>query len=136
MKADLKKPENDKYQKSRLKEMFAKLGYDVIFTPPYCPTLQPIELVWASVKNRVRDWLYNKRSMQETRKHILQGFYGRPEKNWPEITKENCENLITKVVTKECPKFVALDDKLSGAVGVDLRLIDVEGRCRCRRACR
>ena len=35
----------EKYLKSR--------GHQVIWTPPYCPELQPIELFWAAGKNYV-----------------------------------------------------------------------------------
>ena len=28
-------------------------GWELIWTPPYCPDLQPIEKLWAFIKNRV-----------------------------------------------------------------------------------
>ena len=38
---------------TKIVKMFYERGWEVIFTPPYCPDLQPAEKVWAQVKGRV-----------------------------------------------------------------------------------
>ena len=40
-------------QRSRLKSFFQEKEWTLIFTPPYCPAVQPIEMVWAFVKRKV-----------------------------------------------------------------------------------
>ncbi|KAE9020381.1 hypothetical protein PR003_g12987 [Phytophthora rubi] len=34
-------------------DIAAKNGHRVCYTPPYHPTLLPIELIWGTVKNRI-----------------------------------------------------------------------------------
>lgn len=34
-------------------EIAATYGHDVLYTPPYHPELQPIEMVWGAIKNRI-----------------------------------------------------------------------------------
>ena len=51
-------------------------GYKILWTPPYCPKLQPIEMFWAAGKNHVAN-LYN---TDTTMKHVIRrlqdGWYG------------------------------------------------------------
>ena len=40
-------------------------GYDLIYTPPYLPNVQPIELIWSYVKRQVaREYVHNRTSSQ------------------------------------------------------------------------
>lgn len=45
----------------------AKEGYDLLYTPPYAPEVQPIELVWATVKHIVATQSKNNRSVADAR---------------------------------------------------------------------
>jgi len=49
-------------------------GYSLIYTPPFCPEVQPIELLWAEVKRYVADRCYHKRTPEEARKQTEAGF--------------------------------------------------------------
>ena len=50
--------------------------YNWIFTPLYMFKLQPIETVWAIVKNYVAYHYRPRRTVKMTRTHLLRGFYG------------------------------------------------------------
>lgn len=45
----------------------AKEGFQLLYTPPYAPEVQPIELVWATVKHIVARQSKNNRSVAEAR---------------------------------------------------------------------
>lgn len=46
--------ENRRPIRLRTVELARKYGHDLLFTPPYRPELQPIEVVWGAMKNRAR----------------------------------------------------------------------------------
>ena len=68
-------------QHSRLQALFEELGYKLVFTPPYTPSVQPIELVWAYMKHCVSDSFRPGRTMLETLRDIHDGFYGCEEED-------------------------------------------------------
>ena len=37
----------------KVEQKLRSFGHKVLWTPPYCPELQPIELFWAARKNHV-----------------------------------------------------------------------------------
>ena len=74
-KPELLKCKVEAYLKSR--------GHEVIWTPPYCATLQPIELFWAAGKNYAADHCFNGRTMKQTVQLLREGWYGN-EKLWLE----------------------------------------------------
>lgn len=45
----------------------AKEGYQLLYTPPYAPEVQPIELIWATVKHIVASQSRNNRSVTDAR---------------------------------------------------------------------
>jgi hypothetical protein len=51
-------------------------GHEILWTPPYCPDLQPIELFWAAGKNHAALMHYEKYTMKDTVKHLREGWYG------------------------------------------------------------
>ncbi len=52
---------NPGLQKTEVKKLFDEQGYYLLYTPPYLPTVQPIETVWANMKNHVRKQFEHKR---------------------------------------------------------------------------
>jgi hypothetical protein len=58
-----------------LKEKIGESSY-VLLTPPMEPNCQPIELLWGCVKNKIADRYLNGRTVTETRKQCMEGFYG------------------------------------------------------------
>ena len=63
-------------QQTFIDKLFSDLGWQVIFTAPYWADSQPIELVWAYIKNWVSLQWYPGRSMKDLRRQILLGMYG------------------------------------------------------------
>ena len=57
-------------------QRFEELGWEIIFTVPYWAKSQPIELVWAYIKNYVARMYFPGRTHKDLRKQILAGMYG------------------------------------------------------------
>ena len=114
------KPE---WRSSRIQKLFSEKGYELIFTPPYTPSLQPIELTWSNVKRYVAEEFFPGRTSAETRVHILEGFFGRvgdPERNG--YTKQTARNHIAHC-HKACNYFINEDPLLSGTID-NLKILD------------
>jgi hypothetical protein len=71
---------------TRLQELSIEHDFTFILTPPYTPSLQPIETVWAVVKNRVANEFTGTRTVTQLRdqtfyafdtvdNHTVQGLY-------------------------------------------------------------
>ena len=45
------------HNKNRLEDIADEYGFRLMFLPPYSPDLNPIENVWANIKNRLRFYL-------------------------------------------------------------------------------
>jgi transposase len=60
----------------KVKKFLHDKGFKVIWTPPYCPGLQPIELFWAAGKNHAALYYFLGRTMKETVSHLREGWYG------------------------------------------------------------
>ncbi|EGZ10296.1 hypothetical protein PHYSODRAFT_382865, partial [Phytophthora sojae] len=58
----------------------AKWGYQVLFTPPYHPELQPIEQILAAIKKPIARSLCS--TMAELEPKIYQGINGITPKTW------------------------------------------------------
>ena len=103
---------------SELEKWASDHGHILVFTPPYCPDLQPIELVWAIVKGRVaRDW-YPERTLRETFQQLCNGFYGGPTRiktRWKKIGARLCQRLIRRSV-RMAQKRLDADPLLSGTI--------------------
>ena len=104
--------------KAKLVVKFDAKGWIVLFTPPYCPDLQPIELFWACGKNRARDLLdaraleeSRNRSIEQTVNDLREGWYG----NGSTITPCNCAGLVRTAI-KKANERVGFDELLSGDV--------------------
>lgn len=53
--------------KNVVEQIMNDAGHSLIYTPPFCPEVQPIELLWAEVKRQVATQSTLNRSMIETR---------------------------------------------------------------------
>ena len=68
-------------QMTEVMKRFEELGWEIIFTVPYWAKSQPIELVWAYIKNYVARMYFPGRTHKDLRKQILHGMYGGVDKN-------------------------------------------------------
>jgi hypothetical protein len=96
-------------------------GHRILWTPPYCPQLQPIELYWAAGKNYVANYHTNDRTMRDTIRQLRQGWYG----NGDEFEEDHksyhapvrCHALWETCLRIAAAKFVPLVDGLEGEIG-------------------
>ena len=103
------------------------LGHVILWTPPYCPDLQPIEIFWAAGKNRVAEHYFEGRSMRLTVEHLREGWYGNhfpkmigPElPDWMKRKAVSCKKLVEKSVKMANTVFIPMckDLGLSGTIG-------------------
>ena len=74
------------HNRTVIEQLFDDIGYVLIYTPPFCPEVQPIELLWAKVKRYVSDRATHNRSVTEARQQTEEGF--------EQITKMFCNSII------------------------------------------
>ena len=70
------KANNPQALDSKVEAMFRARGYGIVWTPPYYPKFQPIELVWGAAKQRASGMYFVGRDLMTTRLHLRMGFYG------------------------------------------------------------
>jgi transposase len=96
-------------------------GFKVIWTPPYCPDLQPIELFWAAGKNHSALYYFLGRTMKETVSHLREGWYGNewdlPIGHSHRKYPVNCCKLFLTSLEYAATKFVPLCKVISGTIG-------------------
>ena len=83
-----------------VEQLMDDAGHALIYTPPFCPEVQPIELLWAAIKRYVADRATHNRSLTEARQQTEQGF--------EQITKLFC-NSIVKHCHDWIDRFLATD---------------------------
>ena len=98
-----------------IQQRFDQLGWQLIYTPPYQCESQPIEMLWAFVKNYVGRVMGNDHSIETITQLARQGFYGDVNNNHTAVDADLCQRLINHVL-KWCNRFIASDDELSGSM--------------------
>ena len=110
---------NPKMLESVLVTSFKERGWSVLFTPPYCPDLQPIELFWAAGKNWARlQNLEHRRKVKQCIADLRDGWYGGGPKK-----KDPCDcGELVKHMLKKADERVKFDEFLEGSVQSGLSL--------------
>ena len=87
-------------------------GYAILWAPPYCPKLQPIEMFWAAGKNHVANLYGSNTTMKDVIRRLQDGWYGNDhqiESTDNEYTKGvRCEPLIRKCEECANAEYIAL----------------------------
>jgi transposase len=78
--------EHPDHNQNVVQQLMSDAGHALIYTPPFCPEVQPIELLWAEIKRYVAQRSTHNRSLTETREQTEQAF--------EQITKMFCNNII------------------------------------------
>ena len=90
---------------------FEVCGWIVLFTPPYCADLQPIELWWAAGKNWARaHHCGQSQSLEVVVKHLREGWYGNAEH-----PPANPAGMV-RTSLKYANSRVVLDEFLTGTI--------------------
>ena len=81
---------------SELRTFCLQNNVELIFTPPYCPDLQPIELIWALSKRFVGKMWKKGRTAMETAAHLFISWYGGVGKEKEKIKPISllCDKLV------------------------------------------
>jgi hypothetical protein len=87
-------PNHPERQKTAVQRLFDERGWQLIYTPPYTPEVQPIEKVWAYVKHVVASHFKPNRTATSLHIDIIMAFYGDPPSLHPGVTPELCSSLI------------------------------------------
>jgi hypothetical protein len=85
-------------------------GHRVLWTPPYCPELQPIELFWAAGKNHAAWMHYSGRTMKELVSNLREGWYGNgetyPDGHLYRKAPVDCQKLFKESLNAAATKFI------------------------------
>ena len=119
----------------KVEQLMAEKGHHTLWTPPYCPQLQPIELFWAAGKNYAAECHYGGRTMKDTVDHLRYGWYGNKHlfpgvsptatrtqyvmKGNAKLRYRNpvdCGKLVNKAIDMANTKFMAIADGITGTV--------------------
>ena len=68
-------------------QLLSDVGYELIYTPPYVSELQPIELIWAFIKDLV--------ARQSTRKRSVEAATIQTRVAMEQVTAELCQKVIS-----------------------------------------
>jgi transposase len=60
----------------KVTKLMSDHGHSILWTPPYSPHLQPIELFWAAGKNHAASMSHFDSTLYDTVMHLRQGWYG------------------------------------------------------------
>ncbi len=74
------------HNRTVVEQLMDDAGHSLIYTPPFCPEVQPIELLWAKIKRYVADRATHNRSMTEAREQTEEAF--------EQITKLYCNSVV------------------------------------------
>jgi hypothetical protein len=98
-----------------LRQAFDAEGWKLVYTPPYQCESQPIEMLWAYVKNYVGRQMQKDHSVETVTLMTRRGFYGDTASNHAPVDSALCKRLIKHVHTW-CNRFVMLDTELEGTI--------------------
>ena len=92
----------------------AEHKHGLVYTPPYLPGVQPIERLWAYVKNHVAAQYKAGRTMRELISQTHQGFYGDGDKHVG-VNEGLCASVVEHSHSF-CNHLIEQDDALSGTI--------------------
>jgi DDE superfamily endonuclease len=103
--------------------------HEILWTPPYTPEMQPIELWWGAAKNYVRYLSTNKSTMKETVENVREGWYGNAiqwdrgtykyKDDYRRQRKEavDCSRLFKHVIKITNNKYIPICEGITGKLG-------------------
>jgi hypothetical protein len=78
--------EHPDHNRTVVEQLMSDAGHALVYTPPYCPEVQPIELLWAKVKRYVAARSTHGRSLTEAREQTEEGFEA--------VTRMFCNSIV------------------------------------------
>jgi hypothetical protein len=103
------------FNRTLLRQAFDTEGWQLLYTPPYCCECQPIELLWAHVKNYVGRQMGSDHSVAGVTQLARKGFYGDPDNNHAPADAALCSKLFDHVYSW-CNHWIQSDTELTGTL--------------------
>jgi hypothetical protein len=103
------------FNRTLLRQAFDAEGWQLLYTPPYCCECQPIELLWAHVKNYVGREMGSDHSIAGVTQLARKGFYGDPDNNHAPADATLCSKLFEHVYSW-CNRWIQSDTELTGTL--------------------
>ena len=107
-------------------ERFVKdQGGQFLWTPPYTPTLQPIEEFWGAGKNYVAECYLNGRTMKQLVQQLQDGWYGTAGTEREHLGKQPCpcDKLVERAV-QDANRRLKEVGGLTGSMRAGVRVVD------------
>jgi hypothetical protein len=95
-------------------KLMSEHKHELIYTPPYLPGVQPIERLWAYVKNHVASQYRAGRTMRELIAQTYEGMYGDGDKHTG-VDAQLCASVIEHS-HGFCNHLIEQDDQLDGSI--------------------
>ena len=105
----------------KVERLLEQRGHKILWTPPYCPKLQPIEVFWAGGKNHVANFYDVDTTMRDVVRRLQDGWYGnehRLKKGDNEFTRgTTCKKLVALALRCAHAEYLPLCSGLEGTIG-------------------
>ena len=100
--------------RTEVSKLLSDHKHELLYTPPYLPGVQPIERMWAYVKNYVASRYKTGRTMRQLLAQTHQGFYGDGNKH-AAVDAHMAASMIRQA-TEFCDYLISQDDALDGTI--------------------
>ena len=117
----VEREKNPQKLECRFKSQMKEEGYRILWTPPYCPKLQPIEIFWGNGKNHVANTYDTNTTMKDVLRRLQDGWYGNENQLQPTdveyTTGTTCEGLVRKEIKAGDKEYIPLSLEINERIG-------------------
>jgi hypothetical protein len=103
------------HNRTVVEQLMDDAGHSLVYTPPFCPEVQPIELLWAEVKSYVAQRSTHNRSITEAREQTEEAFEKVSKMFFNNIIK-HCHDWIDSFLTTDAAEDLAQCGSLAGVI--------------------
>jgi transposase len=107
--------EHPDHNRTVVEQLMNDAGHSLIYTPPFCPEVQPIELLWAQIKRCVADRCTHNRSMIEARQQTEEAFEKITKMLCNSVVK-HCHDWIDRFIASEAAEDLQQCGTLAGVI--------------------
>lgn len=100
--------------RTEVAKLFTQHHHELLYTPPYQPGVQPIERLWAYIKNYVAAQYKTGRTMRELLLQTYEGFYG--NRNTHAAVDADLAQRMIRQSWEYCDYLIEQDNSLDGTI--------------------